>query len=404
MMLVACGGSGTNGAGGGAGGGGGSGGGSAVDGGILKGFTAPSTTAVNGSFLITVTGEGSATEGNGFPPPAAGGEPYFVDGWEVKYDYALTTFDKVTVSEDPDKSAADQSQTGPLVAQVDGPFAVDLAKPGPLMSKEMNGTSFPVVRIANQNKVTGTPAFDATKKYAFGFDTVVATLNAQNMNLDAAAQVAYKKMVDNGQSLLLVGTATWKGTAGTPACRSTNAAYDFGRFPKTVKFSFGLKSPTTYKNCINPELTGTDARGIQAKTGSEVVAQVTLHLDHPYWDALEEDAPLRWDAIAARKSVATGVGPASADVTEADLKTVDFQALKDAQGTALPIRYCGPTLTGEATTGTLKYDPKAVPVNPAGGAAGLKDLYDYMVYNQSTYGHLNNDGLCFPARNYPSPQ
>lgn len=60
--------------------------------------------------------------------------------------------------------------------------------------------------------------------------------------------------------------------------------------------------------------------------------------------------------------------------------------------------------TGETTAGTLKFDPKAVPVNPAGGAAGLKNLYDCMVYNLSTFGHLNNDGLCFPARNYASPK
>ena len=44
-----------------------------------------------------------------------------------------------------------------------------------------------------------------------------------------------------------------------------------------------------------------------------------------------------------------------------------------------------------------------VPVNPAGGATGLRDVADYMTYNLSTFGHLNNDGLCFPERQYPSP-
>jgi hypothetical protein len=168
----------------------------------------------------------------------------------------------------------------------------------------------------------------------------------------------------------------------------------------TIRFSAGMLSASVAMLLV----AGTAARGIQSKTNAEVVAQGTLHLDHPFWEALEEDAPFRWDAIAALKSVATGMGPASASLTEADLKSIDFQALKDAQGNALPIRYCGPVQAGEATTGTLKYDPKAVPVNPAGGAAGLKDLYEYMLYNQSTFGHLNNDGLCFPARNYPSPQ
>lgn len=402
-MLMACSGSGTGGGGGGSGGGGGGGGGAAVDAGILKPFAAPSATAENNAFLVTVTGEGAATDGVAFPPAAAG-EPYFVDGWELVFRHVLVTVDKVTVSEDPDLSATDQSQTGPLVAQADGPWAVDLAKGGPLDSKDMNGKAVALVRIRNQNKKTGTPAFDATKKYAFGFDTVPATLAAQSVNLDEAAQTAYKKMVDAGQTLLVMGTATWKGAMGAPACRTTNPAYDFGRLPKAIDFSFGFKSATTYKNCINPELTGTDARGIQSKTNAEVVSQVTVHLDHPFWDALEEDAPLRFDGLAALKSVATGMGPATASLTEADVKAIDFQALKDAQGTALPIRYCGAVTAGEATTGTLKYDPKAVPVNPSGGSAGLKDLYDYMVYNQSTFGHLNNDGLCFPARTYPSPQ
>ena len=51
-----------------------------TDGGFFADFDAPSTTSVGNSLLITVTGEGSATEGVGFPPAAGGGEPYFVDG------------------------------------------------------------------------------------------------------------------------------------------------------------------------------------------------------------------------------------------------------------------------------------------------------------------------------------
>ena len=41
----------------------------------------------------------------------------------------------------------------------------------------------------------------------------------------------------------------------------------------------------------------------------------------------------------------------------------------------------------------------------AGGAAGLKDLSDYMAYNLSTFGHANaGEGLCVVERKYPSPQ
>lgn len=373
------------------------------DGGFFADFTAPSSTAVNNSLLLTITGEGSATEGIGFPPAVGGGEGYFLDGWELSFDHVIVTVGSATIAEGPDTNPNDQSVTGPVVAEVTGPWAVDLAKQGPLDSKEQNGKAHPLTRIANQNKKSGTPAFEPTAKYAFGFSLVAAAERAQNVNLDADAQAAYRLMAQNGHSVLLQGTATWKGAQGTPACRSTNAAYDFGRFPRAVKFSFGFKAPVNYKNCVNPELQPADSRGVQTASNAQTVAQVTFHLDHPFWEALEEDAPLRWDAIAARKSVATGMGPASVDVTAADL-AFDLLAPRDAQSAPIPYRTCGPVEMGERTTGTVSYNPVNVPVNPAGGAAGLKDLTDYMTYNLSTFGHFNNDGLCFPDRQYPSPQ
>ena len=365
-------------------------------------FAAPSTTAVNNSLLVTITGEGSATDGTAFPP-ASSGDPYFLDGWEISYEHVLVTVGTVNISEGPDTNPNDQSVTGAQVAEVVGPWAVDLAKAGPLDSKEQNGKAFPLARIANQNQKTGTPAFDPTSKYAFGFTLKTAAAGSKNVNLDAEAQTAYQAMAQSGASVLLQGTATWKGARGSPACRSTNPLYDFGRFPKTVKFSFALNAPVSFKNCVNPELQPADSRGVQTASNAESVAQVTFHLDHPFWEALSEDSPQRWDLIAARKTVATGVGPASADVTLADL-AIDFQAAKDAQNMAIPWRTCGPVQVGERTTGTVSYDPVNVPVNPAGGTAGLKDLVDYMTYNLSTFGHLNNDGLCFPDRQFPAPR
>lgn len=371
------------------------------DGGFFAAFSAPSG-SVNNSLLVTVTGEGAATDGVAFPA-AVSGEPYFLDGWEVSYSRVLVTIGGATVHENPDLNPNDQSQTGALIAEVVGPWAVDLAKAGPLDSKEQNGKAWPLARITNQNKKSGTPAFEATTKYAFGFSLVTAAQGAQNVNLDADAQAAYQQMAAKGWAVLLEGTATWKGDQGSPACRSTNSAYDFGRFPKAVKFSLGFKVPVNFKNCVNPELTPMDSRGVQTATNAQTTVQATFHLDHPFWEALEEDAPLRWDALAARKSAASGMGPASVDLTIDDLG-FDFQAPKDAQGAAIPWRTCGPVEAGERTTGTMAFDPVNVPVNPAGGAAGLKDLVDYMTYNLSTFGHLNNDGLCFPDRQYPSPQ
>ncbi|MDP1826487.1 MAG: hypothetical protein Q8L48_24675 [Archangium sp.] len=376
------------------------GGGNRSDGGFFTDFTPPPATAVNNSLLVTITGEGSATGGTGFPPTAGAGEPYFLDGWELHYEHVLVTVGQLSVSEGPDTDPNDQSVTGPLVAEVVGPWAVDLAKAGPLDSKEMNGKAWPLARITRQDKKSGTPAFDPTAKYAFGYSLLTAVEGAQNVNLDADAEAAYRTMAQRGWSVLLQGTATWKGDQ---ACRSTNAAYDFGRFPKAVKFSFGFKAPVHFKNCVNPELQPLDSRGVQTATNAQTLTQVTFHLDHPFWESLAEDSPLRFDAIAARRSAASGAGPASVDVTLADL-AIDLQAPRDAQDAPIPWRTCGPVQAGERSAGTVSYDPVNVPVNPAGGADGLKDLADYMTWNLSTFGHLNNDGLCFPDRQYPSPR
>ena len=187
--------------------------------------------------LVTITGEGSATEGTGFPPPPGGGAPYFLDGWEITYEHALVTLGRVSISEGPDTNPNDQSVTGPLVAENVGPWVIDLAKAGPLDAKEQNGKAWPLTRILNQNKKSGTPGFEPTGKYAFGFSLLAATAGVQNVNLDADAQALYRVMVQGGQSVLLQGIATWKGDRGTPACRSTSATYDFGRFPKAVTSS-----------------------------------------------------------------------------------------------------------------------------------------------------------------------
>lgn len=394
--------------GGGAAGGstaGGAAGGSADAGVTFRAFTAPSTTAMNGAFLLTVTGEASATEGFAFPPPAGAMEPYFIDGWELRYDHMLVTVDNLTLSENPDMTPANPGMTGPAVARATGPWAIDLAKQGPLDAKEMEGKAFALARLTNQNLKAGTPAFSTTAKYAFGFDLIAADASPIDVNLDADAKAAYREMREKGWSYWVKGTATWKGAMGTPACRSTNAMYNFDRLPKVVNFSFGWRVPTTYKNCLNQELMPADSRGVQlGASGAEAMVQMTLHNDHPFWDALEEDAPLRFDAIAARKSVATGMAP-NAAVTNADLTGIDFEAVSDAQGNRVPFRYCGAVQMGERTMGNLALDPKGVPVNPAGGAQGLKDLADYMAYNLSTFGHLNaGEGLCVVERQYPSPQ
>lgn len=379
------------------------GGAPAGDGGVFLDFVAPSKQPVPNSFLVTVTGEEAATGGIAFPPESTA-EPYFVDGWELTFEHVLVTIDRVTLSANPDMSRHDPSMTGPVVAEAVGPWAVDLAREGALEAKELNGTAIALARLTRQDQVRGAPAFDPEAKYAFGYELATAHAGVQNVNLDEAAQAAYRAMVEKGYSVWFQGTATWRGESGAPACRQTSSSYDFARYPRQVAFSLGYRVPVTFKNCINPELQLADSRGVQSQTNAETVAQVTFHLDHPFWESLAEDSPLRFDAIAARGSVMSGAGPASFSITEADVAGLDVFAFRDAQAVAVPWRTCGPVEANERSVGSVFYDPVNVPVNPAGGSIGIRDLYDYMTYNLSTFGHLNNDGLCFPARNYASPR
>jgi hypothetical protein len=342
----------------------------------------PPSGSKNNAFFVTITGEGAATDGILFPPERTQGEPYFLDGWELKFTRVLVTLTDLTLSENPAMNPQDQSQTGKQISKLHGPWVVDLAKAGPLDSKEQNGKSWPLTRFEGD--------YDPTTPYAFGFSLAAAEANVFNVNLDDADKDAYRAMKTAGYAVLLEGDATFKGTD----CRSTQTAYDFSTYPTPIHFSFGFAIPTDFVNCVNPELQPIDSRGVQSQSGAQTTTQVTFHLDHAFWEALEEDAPLRWDALAVRNK---------SNLTQDDLVGLDFQAFKDSANAAIPWRTCGPTLTNERTTGFVSYDPVGVAVNPAGGAAGLADLRDYMQHNLSTFGHLNNDGLCFPARKFPSP-
>jgi hypothetical protein len=347
--------------------------------------------STGGGFDIIVTGESAAT--GGLPYPAArDGDPFFEDGWSLTFTHVVVFIDHLTVNENPDRSVGDQSLTGALVAQGDGPFVVDLAIPGPVESKEQNGTAWPVTTLRS-------PKFDTTQKYAFGYAVTAGTEGAKRLNSVDDAVVA--KMVENGWAVWFNGVAEFKGTS----CRSSVEGYDFSRLPKKVQFSLGYKVPTTFKNCLNPELQPSPSRGIQSIAGYNATTQLTFHLDHLFWESLQEDAPLRFDLLAARKSVEPGMpAPMSVTLTQDDVVGTDFQAGEDAQGVALPWRYCAPAQSNDRLTGRVSYDPKGVPVSAGGGREGLKDLGDYMAYNLSTFGHLNNDGFCFPARDFPAPR
>ncbi|HEY8081416.1 MAG TPA: hypothetical protein VIE15_04935, partial [Acidimicrobiales bacterium] len=168
-----------------------------------------------GGIRFAASGEVLALTGYAFPPPSEDA-PAFVDGWDVHFTRLLVTFGNVTLSENPDKLPGDQSQTDAVVAQLAGPWAVDLAHPDPSNLPGKGGPGeqavpFESIKANSALKTDGT-------RYAFGFDALAATASAKQVNLDAAAAAEYQDMIAKGCVVLYAGHASFKGNKSDPAC------------------------------------------------------------------------------------------------------------------------------------------------------------------------------------------
>jgi hypothetical protein len=387
----------------------------------LKTFTAPSNPGANGVY-VTISGESNAVTGYAFPPASFADDTYMYDGWQFAIREYIVVVDKITLSENPDTSATDQSMIGGTVASLNGPFVVDLHKGGPINPGQggtpETSTAIGVLTQQTEGGNAGQP-FDPSAAYAFGFSTVPATYDAYNVNLNSDESSDFDYMVQNGYSVLYVGTATWMGDKSTYGCtqtsvESTNSAdggqgYDFSQFPGTVNFRFGFSTPTNYVNCQNFTEPGSgiggesSPRGIQVSTSEAAIAQVTVHMDHPFWESFAEDSPVHFDQIAAQF-----VGVSNPEAHTEDMTGVPFYAFTDKNGSPLPWRNCSGSNYTPPGNGQMNFSTVHVPVDPQGtcvqgNCPAIRDYYDYMRYTQSTQGHLNSQGLCYIDRQYPAP-
>jgi hypothetical protein len=377
----------------------------------------PSESLGAGQILLSASGEVLSLGGFDWPPSSSM-DTCMVDGWEFTLYRYLTVVQSVDVWSDPNLVPSDQSQHGPLVAHVTGPWVMDLHLGGPLMGKGGGGEQAkPFAQIVAQDDGS---AFDPSTTYAFGFNTVGAPADVYNVNLTSTPGADGKNdldeyrnvMIPNGYSVLYEGVATYKGAApGSPSCDVVTSGsvgpYDFTKLPSSLTFQMGFSTPTNYVNCQNgtdlagPGVDGEDhPRGIQVSATESIVAQVTIHMDHPFWESFAEDTPLHWDPIAAQY-----LGVDNPVARTEDLKGVDFTAFTDKKGAAIPWRTCDPSYYTTTGTGQLHFDPLKVNVTIGGSdpATGLRDYYDFIRYTQATQGHLNSQGLCFIDRQYPSP-
>ncbi|HEY6081374.1 MAG TPA: hypothetical protein VIW29_21310 [Polyangiaceae bacterium] len=365
-----------------------------------SGCSAVESPTGTGGVQVAISGEDIATEGIAFP---TGSEVTLVDGWSLELSHVLVTVGSVTLSENPDLAPSDQSRTGDVVARAAGPWAVDLHVEGSIPAAGGEGLAVPLTRLENQTERSG-KAFEPTARYAFSYDIVPASADAELVNFaaDDDALAAYADMIEAGATVLYVGTARFEGEG----CSSSDPAYDFQQIPQEVPFRLAFRTPTSFVNCQNQDNQG-DAfpdeeyqRGVAIRQNTDSLAQITLHLEHVWFSATVHDPSLRFDQLAARL-----VGkPEGAVVTLDDLVGVDPTAITDAGGAALPFRSCDGSKLPAGKQ--LRFDTGSVPVDPsAAPASALRDYRDFIQYVQSTQGHLNSgEGLCFSQRHYPSPR
>ena len=354
----------------------------------LKPFIAPDDPGA-GAVYVTISGESNAVVGYPFPPNDFTTDTYMVDGWAFTIDEYIVSLDKVTLWSNPNQDPTNQSKHGGAVAHLDGPFVVDLHKGGHIIGQGgAPEEATPIGVVANQND-NGNAGFDPTTTYGFGFSTVPASYTAAdpsepgpfNVNLDPSEAADFDLMVQKGYSVLYVGRATWKGSDSPYGCTQTNAGsqgavdggYDFSQTPQSLTFKLGFSTPTNYVNCQNMSLQGTPnsnedyPRGLQVSTSQSAIAQVTVHMDHPFWESFLEDTPVHFDQIAAQYVGATGIPEAHVE----DMVGVPFYAFTDKTGTPLPWRNCSGTYYTPPGNGQMAFSTAGIRVDPKGVCVGI---------------------------------
>lgn len=322
---------------------------------------------------VSISSEGFGQQGFAYSATPPAGEPVFVDGWQVRFTRILVTVKNARLN-GPGATPSDPAAVGGAVALNPRAYAVNVQKAGPVTGA--GGGEETAVPLFVFTAADSGAALDPSVRYAFSYDTVAATTAATNVNLDAGDLTAYQTMIARGWSQLIEGEATYRGTA--PAAGSA-----FADYPTAVRFSFGFGAPSRYANCANPDNGADGVPGVQPSANGRARAQITLHMDHAFWEALgREDPPLHFDPIAAR---AMGTG-AMGVVTLDDLAGVVPTNLRDRMNRAVPDR-------GGQTMGYTARDPNALSFD-LGGNTGLNDLRDYLAFSQRASGHLNSEGLC----------
>lgn len=270
-------------------------------------------TGSTGEVRVDLSGEEAAVVG--FPVGSGADEIAFEDGFTMSFDRVLVAFERFELA------GADGAEAG-LDAD---PIIADLSQGDP------QGWVFDGVPSRRWEDV----------RYVYAPPTM------ESRNVNGVAEADLMEMADNGYSIWIAGRAS----------------------DGDESFEFDIRLPLRVSNegCLN----GVDETdGLVVPDNGVVNAEVTVHLDHFFFDTYASDPLLRFEAWAA----AAGD---DGTITLDDLAGQSLSELRDRNG----------DLIVDGDGNQVIYDPGPLQIASA-------NLRDYVVAAATTMGHFGGEGHC----------
>ena len=267
-----------------------------------------------------MSGEGPAHEG--YPFVKDGVELAFDRGWTIRFDHIVASLGRLRVAARDGEVAYEGTDTYLAELTTDDPMVVELHD---LTARRWDVLDFQVV-----------PADDGAVLLNEIEPEVVAHMTSEGL------------------------TYFYEGTAERDGMRFT--------------FRYGLKNPTRNSNCTN----GNDGtQGVVVGDASVTTTELTVHLDHLFWDKLgAEQTRMRFDAMAAADAADLG-GNGDRVITYDELSN---QRLSDMQGMD-----GGPLVDLDGAP--IVYDPGTTPLSEP-------TLRGFVAASTATQVHINGLGFC----------
>lgn len=275
-----------------------------------------------GSVRLRVSGERIAIEGLPSDHDHGRGteeeEIDFIDGWHVEFDTYLVVFGDIELGSTTDGVGASSDALHVVDLHVGEP---DIEELGPLPAQRWARVSFRVRAPVAEDDVLVADGVDPAD---------VERLRTGRYNYWIAGHAHHD---DSGRD---------------------------------VDFAWGIENPSGNRDCTN----GTDeTAGLVVRNNSTTEAEITLHIEHLFWDTLgSEQTRLRFEAIAAMADERGQITwEALAGQSLSDLRRADGSPLVDEDGTR------------------VVYNP---------GSNPIENLQQFIVAATRTQAHLNGAGLC----------